>query len=709
MRFIPSQARTWLISSCIIASIFGISFDWHIGNKIDYWIHDSAVVYQARTEWKYTGIVLLDPDIPLSVSRRQSLPLYAKATERLVAAGAKGVYLDARLSKKNEGAMPYAVCIEEDGDVFWSLPKCSLVDNKCTISESPAGLSPLEMTAEVFSLFKTAPYLDKNHVQLPDFLLYGFEASIPEEGLIAFDRLVRKDNSPIARWMDLSDDHANITMAKFISQTHIEKPTNVIFDELCDRDYRCRRVRFGYPQLEIDPSNKKPIVPLSLLSSCNEEVALEAASFLKDRIVILQLTTPTESTDLIITPMTTAIFGPNLLTPGAQYLVDSIETLLNDDHPREPHMVIKIILFICAAIVGVYSSAYLKRLSLLWVLGFLISGVIIALCFFIPVVQLWPVTVTLLTFLIGAMLTIALHLLIGLRENQLILQYMPKQVHDILFTLDSKQTFNDKNQKAIVLMSDLKGYTTVTWELKNPSYILNFMNDYLNQTSSVLQNKYKGWLEGYVGDMVCYYWPYSNENEMSSYQNAILGAIELSKLQKKFFSTLWEHYQNTFEAQVLRNMQEIMDAGIGLSAGVVVMGNLGPRKGIRKFGILGDPLNLTSRIEGLTRHFNTQILITEDFLTNVNQLGLPTRRLGSFRVKGRPQPILLYALGDLDDIRFQPDLITAWENWLVELETSSILKDLPSSLTIFQKDFETFSVWYKRGLLQEGIWYLNEK
>ncbi|PXW79674.1 adenylate cyclase [Nitrosomonas sp. Nm84] len=708
MRTIPWIASKWLFLFIFNATILGSSLDYFLGNKIDYWIHDIAVVLQARTEWNFTGIVVLDTGIPIQVSRKQALPLFAKATENLIAAGAKGIYLDANLTKENEGIMPYAICVEDNGEIRWSQPNCLVSGNQCQLTNSAVGNAPLSMSSEVFSYFRVAPYLE-NQAGLPDFLLYDWEneAFIPNSGLVALNRLITK-NTPIARWMDLSHEHANVIMAQFIDAEHVIKTLNEQPQERCDQNLPCRRIRFSHPQYAAQLSTRLPIIPVSQLANCDRQMAIEAAALLKDRIAILQLTTPTELTDAVITPMTTALFGPYMLTPGTQYLVDSIETLLSDDHPREPNIFVKLLLFICAAIFGVLASTYLKQLSLLWGVGILLLGTLIALCSLMPTLQLWPVTVTMLTFITAVMQTIALHLMIGFKEGQLILQYVPKQVHNLIFSLSSNEFFKNQRYQAIVLMSDLRGYTSITGMLKEPMHILNLMNDYLDQTTLVLQDKYEGWLETYIGDMVCYYWPYKEFNETDAYRNALLGAIELSQLQKRFFSELLENYKNTFEQTLLQSMQQILSAGIGLSSGSVVMGDLGPKRGVRKFGILGDPMNLTARIESLTRHFNTEIIITEDFVVTTQRLGLPTRRLGYYCVKGRKETVLLYALGAQDDPRFQPDLMVAWESWLTALEKEAITENI-SCPHIFRKDQATLIEWHAQGLLKEGIWYLEEK
>lgn len=707
MRNLPWIAKKWLILFVINATVFGCALDFVLGNKIDYWIHDAAVVFQARSEWKNTAIVVLDDAVPIQVSRQQALPLFARATEKAISVGAKGVFLDARIPKEIEGNMPYAVCFEKYDIVRWSKPKCQTkTHNQCELKNSLAGNAPLNMKGFVFPYFRIAPYLSGS-TNLPDFLLYGLEAEsfIPNAGLVVSDRLVTK-NSPINRWIDLSNDHAVIKLAKFMDAKKVTHSLRFEDNEVCDQGIPCRRIRLTRPHYDIQFSSKQPIIPVSHLASCDDSIANMAALALKNRVVILQLSSPSEANDMLITPMTSALMGPHLLTPGAQFLADAVETLLNNDHPREPHRILKLTIFLMAALISVYAGAYLMQF-MLWGIGIAIFLTISALCFFSPLQQLWPITTTMLTFVIGAIQIIGIHLLIGFRQGKLITQYMPKQVHHLLLPLKENEIFQRQNHQAIVLMSDMAGYTTITSILKEPSHVLELINDYLSKTSFILQTKYEGWLETYIGDMVCYYWPFRNENKDNAYRNALMGAIELSLLQKRFFSELVALYKNKFEANKLQSISHIINAGIGLSSGTVVMGDLGPKDGVRKFGILGDPLNLAARIESLTRHFNTDILVTADFFGSAKALGYPTRYLGRFCVKGRPNTERLYAIGSPSDPRFQQHTIDQWENWIAAAEQG--ISHNIGCPEVFNKDKSSFIKWEERGLLKGGTWYLDEK
>lgn len=699
-----------LLTFILVAALTGISLDSTFDSRIDYWIHDSAVVEQARSQWKYVAVVALDEKIPANVSRIQALPLFALATERMVAAGAKGIFFDARVSKELEGRMPYASCIDPNGEARWSEPQCTITSpNQCQVSSSVAGNAPLKMTERAIAQFNMAPFLD-GQKDLPNFLLFDFDAaaSIPERGVEALDHLLTRSSS-IARWIDLSDNHAVLRLAESVDpkllQASLEDKSQ---NELCDKGLPCRRIRLSKPLYEVQSDDKRLFLPLSALASCDQDTAISTAALVKDKAVIFQVTTPTETTDTVITPMTTAFIGPELLTPGAQYLADAVETMLNRDYPRRPGTIINLILFIGIAISSVLAGAYLRQ-PMLWLVGGLILGVMIALCWFNPLLQLWPVTASMATFIAGALQTTGARLVIGFRQGKLVSEYMPRQVHDLLLKLKTNQSFKNTSSQVVVLMSDIEGYTTITGLLKEPENLLNLLNDYLNETSLMLQDKYHGWLESYIGDMVCYYWPFLENEQEHIYRNALHAALELSVLQQHFFASLPVRYADKFEPKALEEIVKTINAGIALTSGFVVMGNQGPKRGVKKFGILGDPLNLVSRIEGLTRMFNTEIIITGELAEIAKKQDIPVRRLGLICVKGRNIPAMLYALGCDEDPRFAAENIAAWELWLSAIELHRQETALPCP-EIYRQDRLTIENWLKWGFLNEqSVWRLQEK
>ena len=695
----------------------GISIDYSLGTRIDYGIHDAAIVYQARTEWKHTGIVVLDNDVPFRITRIQALPLFARAVERLVSQGAKGIFLDAQISKEIEGTMPYAVCLESDNyqqiQARWSRPSCSpnpVNTNACHVINSPTGNAPLKMSQQAITHFRIAPYLNDTD-NLPEYLLYDWDAAeaIPPTGLVASERLVSKAASPIGRWLDMSEDHAIFALTTLLMPEKIPAlyEKNPFLDEVCDDNRRCRRIRLSQPIYDVSFNDKQLILPLSQLASCDEKIANKTAALLKNKIVILQVAAPKEATDIFVTPMTTALFSPQLMSVGAQYLVDELETLINQDFPQRPSQTVRVLLFIGAALLSVGLGAYFSQTWL--ILGGLATfGILLAFCFLNPIVQLYPVSAVMASYLSGAMQIVSMQLILGARKGKILSEILPKQV---LAQLEKVDTFRSKRCNVVVLMSDLAGYTTVTELLQKPEYVMDLMNDYLGSTSIVLQKEYNGILEAYVGDMVCYYWEYDDDNAYAVYQQVLKAAIKLSHLQKNFFDSVADRYEELLTPEVLQEISLLINAGIGITAGTVVKGNLGPKTGLKKFAILGDPINLASRIESLTRHFNTEIIVTGNFAQVIaDDKTLAARRLGAIKVKGRSEPSELYALGECSDERFTATHIAQWETWISHVEQNSPVENLSVCPIIYRQDEQTLLEWRKKGIMdKKGVWQLHEK
>ena len=243
--------------------------------------------------------------------------------------------------------------LSRDGQVQWSMPECTVdANNQCQVNNSGVGSAPLKMSKQAITHFIIAPYLSGQE-SLPDFLLYGLDAAaaISKKGLVGSDRLVTKD-SPIARYLDLSRDHAVVKLAEYLSSGLTEKALQSLDDEVCNDERRCRRIRLGLPIHETRMRGGRLILPVSRLASCDAEIARQTAALLKNKVVILQLTTPTEATDIIVTPMTTALIGPHAVTLGAQFMADAVETILNSDHPRKPNSLITALLFYWLPLLG---------------------------------------------------------------------------------------------------------------------------------------------------------------------------------------------------------------------------------------------------------------------------------------------------------------------------------------------------------------------
>jgi len=699
---LPITRSKLLISFFIVSCAIGVVFDLLVDTRFDGLIHDEAVVNRPRQTWKHSAIIALDQKVPEYISRKQALPLFGLAAEKALNAGAAKVFLDAVIFEPSPN-MQYAVCIDSNADrVIWNADKESF-NPLAALSAKNIGrftMPPPSPNVEIFTLFNLDAALAINEV---DFFS---DAKLYERSNDLF--------TTTTNLLNLNHDSVAVNLASsspYVSDIFENIIAPQSDDVICgiNGERMCRRIRFTDHELVYSDYDKYPVIPLSELIDCNNEVKPEIKKILQDRVVVIQLATLDETIDLHLTPVSTSFLSDGGLTAGPQIIIDSIETLAAFDHPRRPIFPVRIVLFALVAISCVWATAYLKTrwaivLTLLWV------TVTTLLCFLFPLTQLWPVSAVALTGLSALLMCFGAHLFFGTKRGMMIAKYLPAPIRSMLLSTGKDNVFVNKKTNAVVLISDLAGYTTVTSLLKDPALVFTLINEYLEETTIILQEKYQGWLENYVGDLVCFYWPADNDDELEKQKLlALQAAIVQSELQQTFFKSLSEHPKLSIDASVLKKISRIINAGIGVSSGDIVMGNIGPENGVQKFSVLGDPLNLSSRIEGLTRFFNTEIMITDELVASAEKLGLKVRKIARIRVKGRTVASEIYALGKGDDPRFTEKTISQWEQFYTALvEKGDRSAAIPE---ILAKDANTLLDWYDRGLLDEKqkTWNLTTK
>lgn len=224
----------------------------------------------------------------------------------------------------------------------------------------------------------------------------------------------------------------------------------------------------------------------------------------------------------------------------------------------------------------------------------------------------------------------------GLKERDFVKdtfsRYVTKQVAEEILKDPSRVTTGGKKQEVTVLFSDIRGFTTYS-ENHTPEEVVFHLNEYLSEMVDVIF-KFEGTLDKYIGDaiMAVFGSPLTHPDDpMRAVKTALEMQDRLNKLNDK-----WKE-----------EGREALKIGIGINTGEVIVGNIGDVRRM-EYTVIGDNVNLASRIEGLTKNFNCPIIISQSTYGKVRDRVI-VRALDTVVVKGKEQAVDIYELIGLRD------------------------------------------------------------
>lgn len=198
--------------------------------------------------------------------------------------------------------------------------------------------------------------------------------------------------------------------------------------------------------------------------------------------------------------------------------------------------------------------------------------------------------------------------------------YLSPHMADRIAQLDFSLKPGGKLTEVTVLFTDCKGFTSVSEELNDPLKLSELLIEYFTQTSScVLDNG--GTIIKYIGDCVMAVWG-APLDDPDHPRKATLAGWQLSEASKV----------------VVRG--RVLTTRVGLSTGTVVAGNLGSPYRF-DYTVIGDTVNLASRLEGLNKMLNTSVLISESTQRCIGE-HFVTRLVGHFAVAGKSHGVAVH-------------------------------------------------------------------
>ena len=223
----------------------------------------------------------------------------------------------------------------------------------------------------------------------------------------------------------------------------------------------------------------------------------------------------------------------------------------------------------------------------------------------------------------------------GLEEREKMKEAFGKFVNKEIaeLALKGELKLGGERKEAAIFFSDIRSFTAISEEL-DPEEVVEFLNEYMTAMVNCV-TKTNGVVDKFIGDAVMAVWgtPVSHGNDT---ENAVNGALMMRQALIKF------------NKKRGGPKKPIIKIGCGINTGPVVAGQIGSHDRM-EYTVIGDTVNLASRVESLNKAFGTDILISENSYQLVKDI-FKVQPMKKITVKGKKKPQQIYAvLGRIDD------------------------------------------------------------
>ena len=231
----------------------------------------------------------------------------------------------------------------------------------------------------------------------------------------------------------------------------------------------------------------------------------------------------------------------------------------------------------------------------------------------------------------GYVTSTAYHFVVERKQRMLIKTmfstYVNPSVVDELISNPEKLTLGGQRKELTVLFTDVEGFTTIS-EGMSPEELVGLLNEFLSEMTAIVFRNH-GTLDKYEGDAVMAFWGapiHQEDHALRACRSALEMQDAMVELRQR-----WKDLQRPH-----------MKIRIGINSGEMVVGNMGGT-GRFDYTVIGDSVNIASRLEGANKLYGTGILVSDRTYELVRDT-LTGRELDLITVKGRSEPLRIYEL-----------------------------------------------------------------
>jgi adenylate cyclase len=349
-------------------------------------------------------------------------------------------------------------------------------------------------------------------------------------------------------------------------------------------------------------------------------------SVFKDKIVFIGSNAPSLF-DLKNTPFT--YLEPY---PGVEIHATAMSNYLKSDFIRQVPMLfvamVSILLAVMIAVISNYFENIVASTGIMIGLSLVFFTVITQLFIreLIWVPSVFPLLSMVLTYVISTGWNFATEGRNKRQIQRIFGQFVNPHVVKQLSADPDRVELEGEEVEASIMFSDIEGFTTIS-ESKKPKELVAFLNNYFSTANDIFF-KHDGTIDKFIGDavMVQFGLPLKNPNHRLL---ATRAAYEFSCVVREMTKEAREKGEPVFSTR------------IGINSGPMVVGYIGGRSK-KEYTVIGDTVNLASRLEGVNKYYGTSLMISESTATEQVTDEFLLREMDIMRVKGKNRPIKIF-------------------------------------------------------------------
>lgn len=364
----------------------------------------------------------------------------------------------------------------------------------------------------------------------------------------------------------------------------------------------------------------------SIVDVLNDRVPVDA---LRGKIVLVGTTAP-GLFDLRATPV-------DPVYPGVEIHANMIAGIIDENIKHQPASA-RGAEFLLMLLLGLAMALWLPRLAPQHATLVTVTLLLLALSINVGFFQYAHIVLPLASLLVMILMLFTLNMAYGFfveargrrQITGLFGQYVPPEVVVEMANDPEKASMEGESREMTVLFTDVRGFTTISEGLE-PKALSALMNEFLTPLTEVIY-RHRGTIDKYMGDCIMAFWG-APLPDGSHARNGILAGLEMQRTLKE----MQDHFRS-------KSWPEIR-IGVGLNTGRMSVGNMGSRVRLA-YTVMGDAVNLASRLEGLTKEYGTDIIVGEETRNAVPDVVF--REIDLVRVKGKDTAVAIFEPLGLD-------------------------------------------------------------